>query len=157
MLGVSSPHGAHEAFDEIVRRVRAHVPAARIDGVLVQRMVAPGRELIAGASREPDCGALVMFGLGGIYVEALHDVVFRIAPLDVRQADEMLDGIRGAPILRGVRGEAPVDRAAVADALRRVGQLAYDFPEIRELDLNPLVASRSGVIVADARVLLSAR
>lgn len=156
VLGVDTPAAARAAFDAIVGRVGARVPGARIAGVLVQRMAPPGRELIAGASREPDFGALVMFGLGGVFVEALRDVVFRVAPLDPRQADEMIDAIRGAAIVRGLRGESPLDRAAIADVLRRVAQLAHDFPEIRELDLNPLIAFAHGVVAADARVLLAA-
>jgi acyl-CoA synthetase (NDP forming) len=100
-------------------------------------------------------GPLVMFGLGGIYVEALRDVVFRVAPISSLDARDMLDGIRGTPILAGMRGRPGVDRAALAEVLRRVSQLATDFPAIEELDLNPLLAFETRVVAVDARVRLA--
>jgi len=96
----------------------------------------------------------VMFGLGGIYVEALRDVVFRVAPIGPLDAQDMLDGIRGTPILAGMRGRAGADRGALVDVLRRVSQLAVDFPDIEELDLNPLLAFEDRVVAVDARVRL---
>ena len=154
VLGVASARAASAAYDEIVRRVRTTVPEARIAGVLVERMVPEGRELIVGAVREPGFGAMVMFGLGGIFVETLGDVVFRVAPLDAREAEQMIDGVRASAIVKGVRGSPPLDRAAIADTIRRAAQLAHDFPEIAELDLNPVIAYEHGVVAADARVLL---
>jgi acyl-CoA synthetase (NDP forming) len=114
-----------------------------------------GRETIAGIARDHDFGPLIMFGLVGIYVEALRDVVFRIAPIDERQAACMLDLLRGAAALGTHRGHAAVDRLALTSVLQRLSQLALDFPEVAELDINPLIAHAGGVIAVDARVLLT--
>ncbi|MHB1863098.1 MAG: acetate--CoA ligase family protein [Gemmatimonadaceae bacterium] len=154
-LGVRSAAEARAAFDEIMAAVASHVPDARIDGVLVQRLVQGGHETIAGVVRDPTFGPLVMFGLGGVFVEVLRDVVFRIAPLDRRTANEMVRGIRGLGILTGARGTEPADLAAIADVLRRLAQLALDQPEIVELDVNPLLAQGGGAVALDARVRLA--
>jgi len=132
------------------------VPQATIEGILVQRMVPGGRETIVGVTRDRGFGPLVMFGLGGIYVEALKDVVFRIAPIGPLEAHDMLKGIRGVAILDGVRGAPPVDFAALGDALQRLARLAIDFEEIEELDINPLLAFPHGATAVDARILLAA-
>ncbi len=154
-LGVRSAAEARAAFDEIMAAVASHAPDARIDGVLVQRLVQGGHETIAGVVRDPTFGPLVMFGLGGVFVEVLRDVVFRIAPLDRRTANEMVRGIRGLGILTGARGTEPADLAAIADVLRRLAQLALDQPEILELDVNPLLAQGGGAMALDARVRLA--
>ena len=133
------------------------MPEARLQGVLVQRMVPSGTELIVGAMRDRTFGVLVMFGLGGVLVEALHDVVFRVAPLRRAEALSMLRCIRGAKVLDGIRGAEPLDQAAIADVIRRVGQLAQDFPEIEELEINPLIAVGAGVVASDARVRIEIR
>jgi acetyl coenzyme A synthetase (ADP forming)-like protein len=143
-----------EACVEMLDSAAQHAPQAVIDGLLVQQMVRGGRETITGMTRDPAFGPLVMFGLGGVYVEALGDVVFRIAPLGPLDAHDMLHGIHGVAILDGVRGAPPVDFAALADTLQRVSQLAVDFPEIAEFDINPLLAFPSGVKAVDARILL---
>lgn len=106
----------------------------------VQEMVVGGRELILGLNAVPNFGHLVMFGLGGIYVEALKDVVFRISPLTDNEAREMVQAIRGYPILKGIRGEKPVAFERIFETLMRLSQLAHDFPEISELDINPFMA-----------------
>jgi len=123
--------------------------------ILVQRMVSSGRETIVGVSRDPAFGPLVMFGLGGIYVEAVKDVVFRVAPIQPLDARDMIRSIRGVAVLDGVRGAPPVDFAALGDVLLRISQLAMDHPEIAELDVNPLLALPSGVVAVDARVLVA--
>jgi acyl-CoA synthetase (NDP forming) len=107
-------------------------------------------------SRDPHFGPLMMFGLGGIYVEALHDVSFRVAPLDRRGARDMIDAIRGHSLLRGVRGQRPSDLAALTDALCRLSQLAVEFPEIAEFDVNPIVVFEEGqgVTGIDMRLVL---
>jgi acetyltransferase len=151
-VGVQHADDARSAFQEIVAAARAAVPKARVDGVLIQQMVSGGRELIGGVTRDPLFGPLVMFGLGGIYAEALRDVAFRIAPLGELDADDMIQGIRARKIIDGMRGQPAVDRAALRAVLRRVGQLAVDVPEIQELDLNPLLGFAEGVIAVDARV-----
>jgi acyl-CoA synthetase (NDP forming) len=130
------------------------MPDADIWGALVQQMVQPGREVIIGVVRDPTFGPLLMFGLGGIYVELLKDVTFRLAPLDHPEALRMIESIRSAGLLRGMRGAKPADVDAVADVLVRVSALVSDFPEIVELDINPLVVADrgSGAVAADIRI-----
>jgi acetyl coenzyme A synthetase (ADP forming)-like protein len=154
--GIRSEPELRAAFTELTEQVHTLAPHAQVRGTLVQRMLPGHRETIAGITRDSIFGALVMFGLGGIFVEILSDVVFRIAPIDQTQALEMIHGIRGARLLSGVRGEAPVDCDALAAVLRRLGQLATDFPDISELDVNPLILSQDGAVAADVRVRLGA-
>jgi acyl-CoA synthetase (NDP forming) len=137
-LDVRSPDDVRDAFDLIVYRAGRYVPGARIWGCQVQQMVPGGREVLLGMSRDPQFGPLVAFGLGGIYVEALKDVAFRVAPFSRKEADEMIREIRSYALLEGVRGEPPADHEAMVDALLRISQLVTDFPEIVELDINPL-------------------
>ena len=155
-LNLRSPADVRDAFDLIVYRASRYVPGARIWGCLVQKMVPPGREVLIGMSRDPQFGPLVAFGLGGIYVEALKDVVFRVAPFGPEEAAEMIREIRSYPLLEGVRGEPPADHAAMVDALCRVSQLVTDFPEIVELDINPLVVYEEGrgAVALDMRLVL---
>ena len=148
------PDDARTVFDEIVARAREAQPDAHVDGVLVQRMGGAGQETIAGISRDRLFGPLVMFGLGGIFVEAIGDVVFRVAPIDEREAGDMIRSIRGAKILGGVRGQPAADTSAIADVLMRLAQLAVDLPAVRGLDVNPLLAGPDGVLALDARVML---
>jgi len=143
-----------QAFDEIMTNARRAAPASGISGVLVQRMIRGGQEMIAGVSRDPSLGPLLMFGLGGVYVEALGDVVFRLVPIAPLDAADMVRGIRGMRLLQGVRGQAPADLAALEDTLLRVSQLAQDFPQIEELDINPLLARSDGAVALDGRVLI---
>ena len=152
--GISSDAEVEASFTRIVAAIRSAAPAATISGVLVQRMVRGGRELICGMTRDRLFGPLVMFGLGGVYVEALRDVTFRMAPVGDAEARDMVGGIRGASMLGAVRGQPAVDVAAIVSVLRRISQLAVDFPEIAELDVNPLLAFGDGVVAVDARVLL---
>ena len=154
-VGVGTPEDVREAFDEIVRNALRIAPRDAIDGVLVQRMAAPGRELIVGIARDPSFGPLIMFGLGGVLAEALQDVVFRLAPLTRWDAAEMCRTIRGATLLQAFRGAPPVDFRALEDVLLRVSQLACAFPGIEELDLNPLLVSEAGAVAVDARIVLS--
>lgn len=154
-IGIESLDEARDARAAMLATVAHRAPDARIDGVLLQPMAPDGRETIVGIAREPGFGPLVMFGLGGVFVEALADVVFRMPPLDDAQALEMLDSIRGARVLRGIRGKGPVDRAALARIIRIVAQLALDCPEIAELDVNPLIAEGDRVTAVDARVRLA--
>jgi acyl-CoA synthetase (NDP forming) len=143
------------AATEMLDRVRRAAPAALVDGLLVQRMGRGGRETIAGFSRDPSFGPLLMFGLGGIYVEALRDVVFRLAPIHTLDAQDMVRGIRSVRMLEGVRGAPPVAFGALTDVLLRLSQLAVDIPAIQELDVNPLLAFVDGAAAVDARVLLT--
>ena len=157
-LNLTSASDVRDAFDLIVYRATRHMPDATIWGCQVQQMVKGGREVIIGMNRDPQFGPLLMFGLGGVYVEALKDVTFRVAPIDRREAREMLTEIRAFNLLRGVRGEKPADLDAVADALVRVSQLVTDFPDIVELDINPLLVfpAGQGVLGLDMRLALRA-
>jgi len=129
---------AEDAFFHITSNIRLRQPHARILGVMVQEMITHGREVIIGITRDMQFGPMIMFGLGGIYVEVLKDVAFRIAPLSVEEADDMIRETRSFPLLRGVRGEPPADIEAIKDALLRVSQMAVDFPEIIEADMCSL-------------------
>lgn len=155
-LNVSSATDVRDAFDLMVFRAQHHMPDARIWGCQVQEMVRGGRETIVGMSRDPQFGPLLLFGLGGIYVEAIKDVTFRIAPVSRVEAMEMVHEIRAYSLLRGVRGEASADIAAIVQAIQRIAQLVTDFPEIVELDINPLLAfdQGRGVMGLDMRLIL---
>ncbi|SDQ95355.1 acetate--CoA ligase family protein [Thermostaphylospora chromogena] len=155
LVGVASAEEARAGYERIVAAARAHDPDAAIDGVQVQRMVGGGREVIVGAVTDPTFGKVVAFGLGGVLVEVVRDVTFRLAPLSGDEARGMLDDIKAAEVLRGVRGADPVDREALADMIRRVGDLVGDFPEIAEVDLNPVFADADGATAADVRILLA--
>ena len=151
-VGIANASQLRKAYSEMLAGVRQAAPSARVEGVLLQRMVRDGRETIVGISRDARFGALLMFGLGGIFVETLQDVIFRLPPVDEMQARDMVRGIRGARVLRAHRGALAADEAALVDAICRVGQLADDFPEIAEMDINPLLALPTGAIAVDARV-----
>ncbi|RLC69804.1 MAG: CoA-binding protein, partial [Chloroflexi bacterium] len=155
-LNLRSPDDVRDAFDLMVYRAGRYVPDARIWGCQVQQMVQGGREVLLGMSRDPQFGPLVAFGLGGIYVEALKDVAFRVAPFSRQEADEMIHEIRAYPLLEGVRGEPQADHEAMVDALLRISQLVTDFPEIVELDVNPLMVFEEGrgAMAIDMRLVL---
>src|SRR5438045_3840785 len=127
---------------------------ANLLGVQVQQMLKGGQEVIVGAVTDPSFGKLVAFGLGGVLVEVLKDITFRLAPASREDALSMLDGIAAAEILKGVRGAEPVNREALATLIENVSQLVADFPEIAELDLNPVFASAKGAVAADVRIVL---
>ncbi len=153
-VGIDGETDLRNAYRDILASVARADVRARIDGVLVQRMASGGTETIVGVSREPLFGPLVMFGLGGIFVEALRDIVFRVAPLSDLDARDMLTAIRGRALLEGIRGKPPADRVALERTLRLVAQLAEDHPEIEEMDINPLLALPRGVLALDARIRL---
>jgi acetyltransferase len=155
-VNLTSASEVRDAFDLIVYRAGRHMPDANIWGCQVQQMIKGGRETIIGVNRDPQFGPLLMFGLGGVYVEAFKDVTFRVAPIDRREAREMITEIRSYALLRGVRGEKPADLEAIADTLVRISQLVTDFPEIVELDINPLLAfsTGQGVLGLDMRLAL---
>lgn len=155
-LGIGDSAAARDAYELIEYRARKYSREARIWGVLVQEQVRKGREVLVGVSRDPQFGPLIAFGLGGIYVEALRDVAFRLAPVSRQEAAEQVRAIRAFPLLRGVRGEPPADIAAAEEVILRVSQLVTDFPEIVEMDINPLVVYNcgEGATVLDARIIL---
>ena len=151
---ISNVDGVRASYATILDNAKAHNAAAHIDGVQVQAQVTGGLEVIVGATTDPVFGKLVAFGLGGTLVEILQDVTFRLAPAQSGDAHAMLDDISGSKILDGVRGESGVDRNALAQTIENVSHLVNDFPEISELDLNPVFASTTGAVAADVRVLL---
>ena len=153
-VGLSDATQVRDAFDIINYRATKYMPNADIWGCTVQEMVAKGKEVIIGMSRDPQFGPLLLFGLGGIYVEVLQDVTFRVAPISRQEASEMITEIRSFPLLRGVRGERPSDIEATADALLRISQMVSDFPEIVELDVNPLVIHEHGAVAVDMRIII---
>ncbi len=155
-LNITSASEVRDAFDLLVYRARRFMPDATIWGVQVQQMVRGGREVIIGMNRDPQFGPLIMYGLGGIYVEALKDVTFRVAPIDCREAEDMLDEIRSFKLLSGVRGEKPADLTAIAGTILKISQLSVEFPEIVELDINPLLVFEDGkgVMGVDMRLAL---
>jgi acetyltransferase len=155
-VGVSDPASARDTYELIEYRARKYSPGARIWGVLVQEMVRKGREMLVGVTRDPQFGPLVAVGMGGIYVEVLKDIAFRLAPISELEAHEQLRSIRTYALLRGVRGEQPADIAAIEETVLRISQLVTDFPEIVEMDINPLVVHNQGegAIVLDARIIL---
>jgi acetyl coenzyme A synthetase (ADP forming)-like protein len=155
LVGVKSADQVAQGFSTIVENARKYDPKAEILGVQIQQMLSGGHEVIIGAVTDPAFGKLVAFGLGGILVEVLKDITFRLAPATTEDALSMLDGIQAAEILRGVRGAQPVDREALAAMIERVSALVADFPEISELDLNPVFASEKGATAADVRVVLN--
>ena len=146
------------AYDAMIASVKAKMGKdIEIWGVLIQKMLPRGKETILGMTRDERFEALIMFGLGGIYTEALHDVSFRSAPIRENSANVMIHSIRSYKLLEGVRGEPPSDLAAAAECTLRLSQLVTDHPQIKELDINPLIvyAQGQGAMVADARIILS--
>lgn len=151
---------------EVESAVRAmmrqpQIQAARVDGFLLEEMAPAGQEMVVGGVRDPQFGPLVMVGLGGIFVEVLADVAFRICPIARRDAEEMLDELKGAPLLRGARGRQPVSREAIVEALLKVGGdgglLMTHADDIAEADINPLIVSETGAVAVDARFVLTQR
>lgn len=142
------------AFEEIHNQVKNEKEDAEIDGILFQKMVGEGTEFIIGARYNEKYGHLIMFGLGGVFVEMLKDVTFRRAPITKHDAMEMIEGIRTKKILEGVRNNPAPDKEALAENLQRLSQLVIDFPQIKEIDLNPVFGTKNGALLADARIIV---
>jgi acetyltransferase len=155
-VGLRSEQEVKDAFDLMMYRIPKKRPDAHILGVLVQEMVRSGKEVIIGMHRDPHFGPLMMFGMGGIMVEVLKDVSFYLAPLTAEDAKQMLLNTKTYHILKGVRGQEGVDIEAIAEGLQRVSQLVTEFPEIKEMDINPFVVGAPGTtpIAVDARISL---
>ncbi len=143
-----------QAFDEIIAAVRQHQPAARTEGATVQKMAKPGVEVIIGMSKDAQFGPVIMFGLGGAWAELIKDVSLRIAPLNKRDAAQMVREIKGYPLLSGYRGQPPVDVAKLEEFLLKISAFAMENPEVKELDLNPVFAYPDGAVAVDARIIL---
>jgi acetyl coenzyme A synthetase (ADP forming)-like protein len=154
LVGVAAAEQASQAYATLLENARKYDPKAEILGVQVQQMLSGGQEVIIGAVTDPAFGKLVAFGLGGVLVEVLKDITFRLAPTSTQEATSMLDSIAAAEILRGVRGGKAVDRESLAAMIERVSALVADFPEISEMDLNPVFASERGATAADVRIVL---
>jgi acyl-CoA synthetase (NDP forming) len=154
VLDVRGPDLLRREFATLMARVEEQAPGARISGVLVQRMMPGGREVILGGKRDPSFGPVVMFGLGGVYVEVFRDVAFRLAPLTRKDAEAMIFEVQGSRLLRGVRGEPPADVGAVVDALLALSQLMIACPEVIEIDVNPLLVFEQGGTAVDARAVV---
>jgi acyl-CoA synthetase (NDP forming) len=153
LVGVKSAAEAKKGFDAIMRNAKKYDRKAQLLGVQVQQMLAGGQEVIVGAVTDPSFGKLVAFGLGGVLVEVLKDITFRLAPASKADALNMMDGIAAAPILKGVRGAPPVNRDALAAIIQSVSRLVSDFPEIVEMDVNPVFATAKGATAADVRIV----
>ncbi|MGH7837806.1 MAG: acetate--CoA ligase family protein, partial [Candidatus Binataceae bacterium] len=154
VLNLNSEGEVRAAFERIRRDLEARATGAQFDGVAVDTMARPGVELIVGIVRDERFGPLVVTGLGGVFVEVFADTVFRLAPIDHREARAMLDELRGGAIQHGLRGAPPIDFEAVAALLARLSAFAAAHPEVKEMDLNPIVAHEHGLAILDARVLL---
>jgi acetyl coenzyme A synthetase (ADP forming)-like protein len=154
IVGVKSADDAAKAYDTILANAKKYKADARIDGVQVQQMLGGGVEVIVGAITDNSFGKLVAFGLGGVLVEVLKDVTFRLAPATNDDAMSMLNGIQAHEMLEGVRGSDPVSKEALSDTIVKVSQLVSDFPEISEMDLNPVFATKAGAIAADVRIVV---
>jgi acetate---CoA ligase (ADP-forming) subunit beta len=153
-LGLTTAAQAGQAYDEIMKSINKAFPGAKIEGVSVQPMAKKGVEVIIGMSKDAQFGPVLMFGLGGVLVEILEDVSFRIVPLEARDASEMIRDIKGFPLLQGYRGSDPIDIANLERLLLKVSAFVENTPAIKEIDLNPIFAYKDGAIAVDARVIL---
>ncbi len=145
-----------KAYKTILANAKEYQPNAKIMGILVQEMAPPSTEVIIGAVKDEQFGPSVMFGLGGIFVEVLKDVVFRVAPVTRQRAEAMITEIKAYPVLRGYRNQPPRDTGAIAEIIVNTSKLVTEHPEIRELDLNPVMVYEKGAITVDARIILEA-
>ena len=153
-LSLSNTTEVRKAYEEIFKKVKKHYPHAVIHGLSVQKMVRPGTEVIVGTSKDPQFGPVIMFGLGGIFVELLKDVSFRVIPVDRRDAQEMIEEIKGYPLLQGFRGTEPASISAIVEIILKISRLVEDNPQIKELELNPVFAYRDKAVAVDARIIL---
>ena len=153
-LNIKDETEARLAYQEIISKAKKYNKNAKISGVIIYSMVPQGTEIIIGMMKDPHFGPVIMFGLGGIFVEVLKDISFRVLPIEERDAGEIINEIKGYEILKGSRGEAPKDIEAIKNLLLKISQLALGNPEINEIDLNPVFVFDKGLQVVDARVIL---
>src|SRR5215212_10802369 len=154
IVGVKTAADVEKNYATILANAQKYKSDAKIDGIQIQQMLLGGQEVIIGAVTDGSFGKLVAFGLGGVLVEVLKDITFRLAPATKQDALSMLDGIQAAEMLKGVRGGEAVDREAIADLIVKVSQLVSDFPEISEMDLNPVFATKTNATAADVRIVV---
>lgn len=157
LVGLPSSDAVESAYARIMENVRASRPDARLTGVIVQKMAAPSTEVIVGSINDPQFGHTILFGLGGVFVEILKDVAFRIAPLEERDAREMILEIKGYPALAGYRGFPPADQDTIVSLIMCASRLVTENPQIDQMDLNPTIVYEHGALVVDARMLLSSQ
>ena len=153
-VGLGSKKDVEAAFAAIMKSVKKKQPKARIEGVAVQKMAPEGTQVIVGMSKDPQFGPVMMFGLGGVLVEVLKDVSFRIVPLEPRDAKQMIREIKGYPVLEGVRGQDAADVEALESLILQVSAFAEANPQVEEIDLNPVFAYPDGAIAVDARIVI---
>ena len=154
IVDLNSANDVEKAYDQIIDSSKRYKKDAKIQGILVQKMAPKGTEIIIGGLKDPQFGQTLMFGLGGVFVEILKDVTFRIAPIDESDAKSMINEIKAYPILQGYRGQPPVDQGAIVDILLAASRLLMDLPMINQMDLNPIMAYEKGASVVDARILI---
>jgi acetyl-CoA synthetase (ADP-forming) len=143
-----------KAYDQILKKVKKQYPEAALHGVSVQRMVRPGTEVIIGTTKDPQFGPVIMFGLGGIFVELLKDVSFRVIPVKRKDAQEMIQEIKGYPLLQGYRGKEPASLTALVEVILKISKFVEQNSQIKELDLNPIFAYQDKAVAVDARIIL---
>jgi len=153
-LNLKNAKEVRKAYKQIMENVKKHKKDAGIVGVLVQEMAPPSTEVIVGAIKDPQFGHALMFGLGGVFVEVLKDVTFRIVPISEEEAREMIGEVKAYPLLRGYRGMPPADIEAIVQILLKTSRLVSEHPEIKELDLNPIMVYEKGAKTVDARIIL---
>jgi acyl-CoA synthetase (NDP forming) len=153
-VGLKNKSEVEKAYGEIMASAKEKFPEAKIEGIAVQKMARPGIEIIIGTFKDPQFGPVIMFGLGGIFVEVFKDVSFRIVPITRRDADEMIKEIKAYTLLKGYRGQEPADIDALEDILMKVSDFTDNNPEIKEIDLNPVIAYKDGAVAVDARIVL---
>lgn len=154
VLNLNSEAEVRDAYNKILENVKQHKPDAKVLGIMVQEMAPQSTEVIVGATKDPQFGPALMFGLGGIFVEVLKDVAFRIAPISESDAKEMITEVKAYPILKGYRGQPPVDIDAIVKILLNTSKLVMEHSEIKELDLNPILVYEKGAKTVDARIIL---
>jgi acyl-CoA synthetase (NDP forming) len=153
-LNIQDEREAKLAYQEIIFNAKKYNKEAKISGIIAYPMIPQGTEIIIGMMKDPCFGPTIMFGLGGIFVEILKDISFRILPLEERDAEEMIFEIKGYQILKGIRGETPKDVKSIRDVLMKISQLVMENPEIKEIDLNPIFVFEKALQVVDARMIL---
>jgi acyl-CoA synthetase (NDP forming) len=153
-LSLNNGTEVKKAYDEILKKVRKQYPDAVVHGVSVQKMIRPGTEVIVGTSKDSQFGPVIMFGLGGIFVELLKDVSFRVIPVERRDAQEMIKEIKGYPLLQGYRGKEPTNISALVEIILKISKLIEENPQIKELELNPIFAFGDKAVAVDARIIL---
>ncbi|MDX1285015.1 MAG: acetate--CoA ligase family protein, partial [Draconibacterium sp.] len=156
VLNINNKKEAVDAYNNIVNSVKTKMPEATVEGIMVSEQVSEGIEVILGIKKDPSFGAIIMFGVGGIFVEIFKDVSFKVAPVTKETALEMINEIKASKLLSGVRGKKPADIDSLAESIVKLSNLALDNPEIKELDINPLIVLEQGkgCYVADAKIIL---